>query len=255
MSDDLLEVTKFIDNNKKPVKDALGDLVSGHKFVLVGEHHYPEMEPIRREIIESLEFLKSKGLTQVAFEVDSSKQGLIGSLTADDPNLSEYIRSLRLNFGGWFDGNNDMIAESIRLGLKVVFIDTLKFGDEVNGVVANFRDRHMAETLVGSTRSRDKTLVFIGSSHVTKGDGRTYHDGYKFIRLAKHLVNEYGDSEVVSVRHVGAEESFNGLIILNGIKPHDIRGSSEIVILPDDGPVEGDKRVTASDYIITQLGE
>ena len=159
---------------------------------------------------------------------------------------------------GWDEGNFDILIMAKLLGLKVVLID---YDDgrvdsmKDNAKYQNERGSQMFSTLKSQIDQKSKVLVFIGNAHVHKKMVEGYADG-KIKRLGMHLAEEYGDNRVSSVRFVGNKSSFDRLpsFMSKAPSPEKIsEGKNEVVILPDVGPIKGDERVSATDYIITTI--
>jgi hypothetical protein len=85
------EIKDYIESHKTPVERALERLIKeGARFILVGELHLIECEPVRRKIATSLQRLKEAGLTHVALELDSEKQSIIDELDFSNPHIKKY---------------------------------------------------------------------------------------------------------------------------------------------------------------------
>lgn len=121
----------------------------------------------------------------------------------------------------------------------------------------NLRDSKMLDSLNSQIDEKSKVLIFIGSDHVHKRSVKSYSDG-EVRPLGMRLVEQYGDEQVKSIRYVGRRTSFDGLPSFISQTPTPERistGQAEVVILPDEGPVKGDPRVSAADFIVTVLGK
>lgn len=252
------EVLDFIETHKKPVAEALTQLIKGNRFVLVGEAHLNESEPVRREITIALARLQQEGLTHVALEANSANQGIIDELDFSDPKIKEVLKEKRVAGVGWGDGNFDVLIMAKLLGLRVVLIDYddgRPDSERDNAQWQNLRDGRMVETITSQVDDNAKVLIFTGSDHVHKREVQGYNDG-KVKRLGARLVEQYGDDTVKSVRNVGNRGRFDNLLgfMSKTPSPEDISsGKKEVVIIPDQGPVKGDERVSAADYIITVI--
>ena len=80
-----------------------------------------------------------------------------------------------------------------------------------------------------------------------------FQDG-RVTRLGARLSEQYGNDTVSSIRHINQRENFDGLLSFMSKTPTTekiSKGKKEVVVLPDSGPIKGDERVTATDYIIT----
>jgi hypothetical protein len=247
---------EFVEQNKKQVSEALSRLFENNKFVLVGESHLSESEPLRHEIVKALGELQKEGLTHIALEVNSSSQAIVDNLDFTDPQIRQILKERKVAGIGWGEGNMDILIASKLLGLNVVLIDHDDGRPDSmrdNAQWQNQRDERMVETLRSQIAEDSKVLVFIGSSHVHKQMVEGYSDG-KIKRLGMRLVEEYSQERVASVRYVGRSKSFDNLpgFMSKTPSPDKIsRGKNEVVIIPDQGPVKGDDRVSAADYIIT----
>ncbi len=257
------ECREFIESNKEKISDALLHLVKDYKFVLVGEGHFPEVEPIRQEIAKCLVELQKTGLTNIVLELDIRDQDIIDNLDYSDPNIKDVLKS-KIKAPGWFDGNFDILIEAKRTGLKVQLIDCTykelpgypKTGHRGNTtLVNNSRDEKMFSNIKLKTHEDSKTLVFIGSRHVHKKIiEKNIKKNKEVKRLGTHLAEEYGDKEVASVRFVGRSMKFDNLVSARSKtpSPEDLYDKqNEPVILPDKGPIRGDETASAADYIIT----
>lgn len=252
------EVLDFIESHKQPVTEALTQLIKGNRFVLVGEAHLEESEPVRREIAIALARLQQEGLTHIALEANFANQGIIDELDFSDPRINEILKEKRIAGVGWGEGNYDILTMAKRLGLKIVLID---YDDgrpdstRDNAKWQNLRDSRMAETINGQIDDKAKVLIFIGSDHVHQREVQGYNDG-KVKRLGARLVKQYGSETVKSVRYVGNTGRFDNLLgfMPKTPSPENISsGKKEVVVIPDQGPVKGDERVSAADYIITVI--
>jgi hypothetical protein len=139
------------------------------------------------------------------------------------------------------------------LGLKVILIDAKEdLGLQKSVESQNMRDEHMFKTLTSKLDENSKVLIFIGNSHVHKRPFLDYSVGF-VKRLGARLTEQYGDA-VKSIRYVGPMDRFDGLLPFESRTPtlQDIFGKGkEVVIIPDQGPVKGDEKVSAADFIIT----
>ena len=82
-------------------------------------------------------------------------------------------------------------------------------------------------------------------------------------RLGARLSDLYGEDQVKTVRFVNGPSRFDGIFfdgyyyqlkqqLPRAVSPKDITtDGEEVVIIPDEGPIKGDERFTAADYIIT----
>jgi len=247
---------EFVEQNKKQVADALSRLFEKNKFVLVGESHLSESEPVRHEIVKALARLQKEGLTHIALEALLSNQTIVDSLDFTDPQIRQTLKQKKVAGIGWGEGNFDILIAAKLLELKVVLID---YDDgrpdsmRDNAQWQNQRDERMTEALLSQITEDSKVLVFIGSSHVHKKIVEGYADG-KVKRLGARLAEKFGEESIASIRYVGREQGFDNLpnFMSKTASPDKIsQGKNEIVIIPDQGPVKGDDRVSTADYIIT----
>lgn len=292
MSPQEQEILDFIESHKQPVAEALTQLIKDNRFVLVGESHLDESEPVRREIAIALAKLQQKGLTHVALEADSANQGIIDDLDFSDPRIKEILKEKRVAGVGWGDGNFDVLITAKRLGLKVILID---YDDgrpdskRDNPQWQNLRDSRMIETINDRTGEESRVLIFIGNDHIHKkpiwdAHGYSYEragakKGERVERLGSRLAREYGADQVVAIRYIHNSGRFDGLfsdnyyfyrqqphdplfdrpeemkaVLPKGVSPENVSGGKqEVVVIPDQGPVKGDERVSAADYIITVI--
>lgn len=253
LSPEETKIKKFINENKMSVSDGLKQMVEKHKFTLVGEHHLPRLDPMRQEIGSSLASLKEKGLTHVGLEIRSTDQQRLDKLDYSKPieELKKEIRHPEMA---------EVLIAAKRAGLKTVYLDKAK----PEGISAknynklsysapyqNSRDQHMFDQLTGAMGKKDKALIYIGSAHVHESSVSKTNNG-KIHRLGALLNKEHGGDQVGSVRSVLPSSSFDGLIFSDNPSLDDVMPKhTGFMILPDDGPLMGDPRVTNSDYIIT----
>ena len=245
----------FIESKKKNVSDALIKIIKEKKFILIGERHLSDCEPIRNEVAASLAGLKKEGLTHIALESESKNQLFIDSLDYSNSKILEALKEGKIS-NGWEDGNYNVLIEAKRLGLQVVLIDYddgREDKDRDNAKWQNARDNHMGETINSQIDNNSKMLVFIGSGHVHKKEVEGYADG-KTKRLGMLLEEENPDA-VASIRFVGRGSQFDGLPFMSKTPSPDklFPKGGNVVILPDEGPIKGDPRVSAADYIITEI--
>jgi len=250
-----VEVSNFIEASKRSVPEALSGMIKDSRFVLVGEMHTGECEPVRHDVVNSLARLQREGLTHVALELKSDHQRIIDSLDYSDPDIKKVLDGKNIRPILWSDGNWDILIEAKRLGLKVVLLDYddgRPESEHENSRWQNLRDSKMEEVLSGQIDEESKTLILIGNDHVQKKELGTYEDG-KTKRLGMRLSEKYGGDTVKSIRHVSEEGAFDGLwsFMTDSPTPKSIsKGNKEAIIIPDDGPVKGDPRVTGADYIV-----
>jgi hypothetical protein len=83
---------------------------------------------------------------------------------------------------------------------------------------------------------------------------QSFYDG-EVKPIGARLVEKHGKEAVASVRYVGRTCHFDNLpgFMSKTPAPKDISRGEEVVIIPDSGPVKGDERVSAADYIITVI--
>lgn len=117
------EVLSYIESYKRQVSDALSELQKDSRFVLVGEAHLSDSEPVREAVATALARLQQEGLTHVALEANSTNQEIIDSLDYSDPDIKKNLKQKRVAGVGWGEGNFDILIQAKRLGLKVVLID------------------------------------------------------------------------------------------------------------------------------------
>lgn len=252
-SEEIETIERFIRENRKSVCDGLKEIVSKHKFTLIGEVHVNERDPVRKEIASTLKELKEKGLTHVGLEISSDEEERLDALdyTKSDEYLKKEIRAPYMC---------DVLIAAKRNGLKVVYMDKPmpagisdrdygRLSD--NGTYQNSRDKHMFDLLTNSMGKKDKALVYIGSKHVHENYTEKNKDGIKINRIGTLLSKKYGGDEVGSIRSVLFESSFDGLIVSKKKSLRDVMpGHKGFMILPDKGPIKGDPRVTGTDYMI-----
>lgn len=248
---------EFVKANKQTVSDALVTLIKNKRFVLVGEHHLDsECEPIRREIAVALVKLQQEGLTHIALEASALKQEDVDSLDFGDTKIKQILKEHRIGGAGWGEGNFDILIIAKRLGLKVVLVDHNDGRPDSakdNAQWQNERDTKMMASIQSQIDDKSKVLVFIGSAHVHKRSIENFQDG-RVTRLGARLSEQYGNDTVSSIRHINQGENFDGLLSFMSKTPTTekiSKGKKEVVVLPDSGPIKGDERVTATDYIIT----
>lgn len=247
---------EFVEQNKEQVADALSKLVKDHRFVLVGESHLSESEPIRHEVVTALGRLQKEGLTHIALEAKSTNQTVVDNLDYSDPQIRQILKTKKVAGVGWGEGNFDILIVAKLLGLKVVLIDHddgRPDSTRDSALWQNRRDGQMIDALKRQIDDKSRVLVFIGSDHVHKKMVKGYADG-KVKRLGMRLTEEFGDESVASVRYVGRSSNFDNLpsFMSKAPTPEKIsHGKNEVVIIPDKGPAKGDDRVSAADYIIT----
>jgi len=251
------ECQEFVEANKKTVSEALVGLIKEKQFVLVGEHHLDyECEPIRQEIAVALVKLQQEGLTHIALEASASKQQDVDSLDFGDPKIKQILKEHRVGGAGWGEGNFDILIMAKRLGIKVILIDHndgRANSARDNAQWQNERDTNMMASIQSQIDDKSKVLVFIGSAHVHKRSVEKFQDG-RVTRLGTRLSEQYGSDTVSSIRHINQGDNFDGLLSFMSKTPTTekiSKGKKEVVILPDSGPIKGDERVTATDYLIT----
>ena len=248
-------VSDYIEANKESVADALSRLVKDSRFVLVGEAHLEECESLRREVISALAKLQKEGLTHIALEAPSVNQEIIDSADYSDPNIKKILQQRHVAGSGWLEGNYDILIAAKKLGLKVALIDYddgRPDSERDNANWQNLRDGRMIKTINGQIDEESKMLIFIGSAHVHKKEVTSYDDG-KVKCLGMRLVEQYGEQSVKSVRYVNRRANFDNLpaFMSKTPTPESIsKGKEEVLVIPDDGPVKGDVRVSAADYIV-----
>lgn len=265
----LREAKEFARKNRMTVQEGLRKMFSKARFVLVGEHHLREYDSASKAIADSLPFLKKEGLTHVAIEVSRDKQTAIDRLSPADPGLRDKVKEILKNTG-FHEGDIEVVVKAIQAGLKVICLDIsdakrLKTPDTRTGAIfENNRDAEQAKLLKSLLKDSDKVLVCIGCAHVHKKVvEKDYSRNYRpddlispddelmdIKRLGTRLVEDHGSEKVIAVRSCMRDFDIDGGILGDAPNAGDIVEGSEPVILPDDGPVQGDKRVTASDFII-----
>lgn len=247
---------EFVEKNNEPVADALSRLLQSKRFILVGESHADESEPIRYAVAHALEKLKEGGLTHIALEAVSSNQSIVDSLDFTNPQIRETLKEQKVGGSEWSEGNFEILITAKLLGLKVVLInhnDGRSHSMRDNARWQNERDARMLETIQQHTDDKSKVLVFIGSDHVHKKPVKAYADG-EIISLGMRLSEEFGDENTTSIRYVGESGNFDNLLSHESHTPTPqkiSKGENRVVVIPDEGPVKGDSRVSAADYIIT----
>ncbi len=252
------ETRAFVERNREPVSDALDRLFKEKRFVLVGEHHLSECEPVREALAQLLATLQKEGLTHIALEAPALQQQIIDGMDFSHDNIVDMLKEKHIVPLGWADGNYSLLVMAKRLGLKVVLIDHDDGRPDAlraNAAWQNERDEHMMKRLKETVQPDSKVLVFIGSAHVHTREVEGYRDGF-VKRLGARLVEEYGNEHVASIRHLNRSGRFDGLpsFMSQSTTPERIStGKEGIYVLPDQGPIKGDPRVSASDYIITTL--
>lgn len=248
-----LEIKEFIKDNKMTVAAGLKKIVGEHKFTLIGERHTAELDPMRKEIASSLEDLKKQGLTHVGLEIPSSEKARLDGLDYSKP-----IAELKTEIH--HPDMAEVLIAAKRAGLEVVYINKPKpdgISDKDYGELTfdrqyqNSRDWHMFDTLTSSMGRDDKALVYIGNNHVQENSTENTDDG-PIYRIGTHLSQKFGNNQVGSIRLAVSNKSLDGLRLskkptLDKVMPN----HQGFMILPDAGPIKGDPRVTASDYIIT----
>jgi erythromycin esterase-like protein len=257
LSPQVSEVSAYVEAHRMPVNEVLRSLVQGSRFVMVGEAHLPAVESVRAAVAAALTGMQQAGLTHVALEASSSLQQVIDALDYSDPGVFEALRESRIGGAGWFDGNLAILVQAKRLGLRVVLVDHNDGRPDSardNAEWQNTRDAQMTRTLLEGMGENDRALVFIGSRHVHKREVESYMDG-RVKRIGARLAEIFGDEQVRSVRYVGATTNFDNLLgfMSQTPTPADISTLHDPTILPDDGAVKGDPRVSAADYIITVI--
>jgi hypothetical protein len=254
----IAQTQKYILSNLKYPADFLPQLLKTKKVILVGEHHFSESEPVRQSIKNSLSRMKKAGLTHVLLERSSSYQKIIDQLDFNRPDIAQELDRLKVLPVGWGKGDIDILVETKRLGLSVFFIDSSKDGDDQHSAAyENMRDAHMMDIIRPQLGNNSKILIFIGNAHVQKkiveAEGRM---SAPIERIGSRLAREIGAEAVCSIREVLPEEQFDSLLdfMSTSVHPMDIKtGLNKTVILPDAGPLKGDPRVSAADYIITEI--
>ncbi len=261
------ECREFIEAHKEKIPDALLRLLKDHQFILVGERHALEAEPIRREIAKCLPALREGGLTDVALELDIKDQALVDSLDYSDPQVRDLLKK-KIIAPQWNDGNFDILIEAKKNGLKVRLIDcTYK---EVPGyrkdeaLFNNERDEIMFSNLTDAIKD-SKTLVVVGTNHVPekitveKMDGKNEY----IKRMGAHLAEGYTVASVRFVDPTPSDEYVGGALAIDALPARESKAPliqnlydnpTEPVILPATGPLKGDTGVSASGYIITMIG-
>lgn len=253
---------EFVEANKSNLVDAVGSFVKNNKFVLFGEYHIQSFEPVRHELEKSLEQLQKDGLTHVVLEISSDRQEKIDSFDYSDPKVLELLKNSGLIPLTWTDACVRILIKAKQLGLKVILADHPNEGnnrsDLNSGNYQNQRDQHMFNIVNANTDKDSKTLIFIGSDHVHKKSVEKIGN-ISIKRIGSHLEDVYGgDGGVVSIRSVNENGNFDDLLsfMSKTVTPNDLSvpgKNKQVVILPDDGPIKGDPRVTASDYIVTLI--
>ena len=247
------EISVFIKKNKKTVSDALSTIFKKSRFVLVGEAHLEEYTSVRRSVARALKRLKREGVTHVAFEVKRHLKKRINALNFSSLNIKEELRKISpLVFN---DGICEMLIEAKKIGLETLLID---YNDgrpasmRENAKWQNFRDQKMCETIKSSVPHSGKVLIYIGGAHVHKRATESYPGGL-VTRLGARLARLYGNNSVAAIRPLRRDAHFDNLFSFMSKTPkvRDVLpGSGGVFILPDRGPVKGDQRTTASDYIL-----
>jgi len=87
---------EFVERHKKPAVEVLTKLVKEKQFILVGEEHHSQCEPMRHEIAIALAKLQKEGLTHIALESRAPNQTVTDSLDYTDPKIKEKLREKKL---------------------------------------------------------------------------------------------------------------------------------------------------------------
>jgi hypothetical protein len=244
----------FIKANQKSVLEGLKNIVAKSKITLVGEHHLPWLDPLRIEIANTISSLKEEGLTRVAVEISSHEQGRLDSLDYSK-SFDELKKEIRHPYMA------PVLIAAKKAGLKVICLDQQKpegINDKAykelsyDGNYQNARDRHMFDTLIPHLNDRSKILIYIGSAHVHKSSVQKDNDAIPIKRIGALLTEYCGADQVRSIRSVLADHSFEDLLLskkpsLKTLMPN----HQGFMILPDQGPIKGDPRISNADYIIT----
>lgn len=258
----ITEMRSFIAENGMAVLVALSKFLRNSQFVLLGDNHSSSVETnaMRNSVTKSLERLKIEGLTYLALELPANLQGLINELDCSTPSsrilaVGKLIEVIPLEL-------IEMLIEAKRVGLNILCIDdsdpNLHNGPLANTAYAqNTRDETMFQVLSANVKPTDKVLIFIGSAHVHKKSVESYHDG-RVMRLGTRLVEQYENQSVISIRHVLSTSYFDASLGFrtDAVKAREtFTGTNKMMIIPDKGPLKGDPRVSAADYIIFYDGK
>jgi hypothetical protein len=248
------EISAFIAENRAEVVDGLREAGAMATFLLIGEWHLPGAhEEFRAAIANSLPGLKADGYKFLVVELGRQHQPVLDSLDPADPHLREKIRAI--SPPGWQKGNTEIVARGIELGFKIVCPDLDKRGmDQQLLDSARFekrRDVQITEYILGHVPSGERAVAFYGNAHIHKQVCESIKWD-KVTRFGTLLARIVGDAKVVSVRFCDETDPFNGLDPSMTSCPtvRAVASGTGVFLLPDRGPVAGDKRVTAADYII-----
>lgn len=266
------EIQVFIESHKQPVTEVLTELIRNNRFVLVGESHLGECEPIRKSVADALPRLQQEGLTHVALEANSANQVIVDELNYDDPKIKEVLRAKRIVPVGWREGNLDILVTAKKLGLKVVLInynDNRPDAERDDEWWQNYRELEMLKRISQNMDGESKMLIFIGNDHVHKSVIKNIQDKATLNGLGRIItfrdVAEYtmdidmeGTGRVaplgMRLTHRFGEENVSSIRYVPHLVPKDVLiPNHEVVIIPDQGPVKGDSRISRADYIITEV--
>ncbi len=253
LTDIELQIQEYVANNSTLLKDKLPEIIEKYKFTLIGENYVFDCEPIRQEIVKVLPDLKKRGLTHVMVEVPNGKQDFVDNLDYTDKDVANILKKNLSSFIS--SGVRDIMIMSKLLGLKLVCIDEKPDNSHANNTFwQNKRDGFMFETLQKNIDENSKVLIFIGDGHIHKSPTKTF-DGVNYVTRIGTLLNKKYENQVCSVRNVLPNFKFDGLFLSKkSTSPSRISvGKNEIVIIPDDGLVKGDPRITNADYIVTKI--
>ncbi len=255
---DVAVTRNFLEAHKVPLAQGLIDILRSSKIILIGDAHTPAGERLRTDIASTLPQLSAEGgITSVAVELDSIHQQRVDDLEADNPDLESAISDIAP--AGWYPGNIAFLVAAKRLGLKIICIDLTNRQknslSKNNTMWQNMRNSHMFQSLEKTITEDDKILVLVGADHIHRQIVER-GVGLESIRpLGMRLTEKYGDSLIRSVRPAYREGGghFDNLLPFMSKTPtiaEVINKDDPITIVPDQGPVKGDSRVSATDYVV-----
>lgn len=263
-------IKEYILEHKMSINDGLISALEGRQFLLVGEYHTNNLNDIRLEIVKSLPLLKEKGLTHIGLELRNEIQEVIDSLDYTSPTIKDDL----LSIPNMYENIIDILIQSKLLGLKVVCLDD---GDSVDklyrvwdlnpndyrffntkkyeklrnleGKIDSRRDISMFSTIHNKISEINKMLIFIGNNHVHKKCVEVI--GNKpIVRIGTLLTDNYGNDKVACIRYCKLSDSIRGTKN-DALRYQNFLSNNQIpIMLPDSGPLEGDFRYYAADYLM-----
>ena len=282
--EELIAATRaYVLKHKATVADVLEkELKNGARFVLIGEHHWKELEGQRRSVASSLTQLKEAGLTHVGIEADRGLQDALDTLSLDVLDSEQEVEQC-LKLPSWEKGLAAIVVEAKKLGLRVLCIDDYAelhehnkrwagYGRSENpdgtSSLANFpdaywnglahieyrRNQDMCTYVEHHVAATGKILIYIGQAHVDKIP-MAINIGIPALSLGSGLSKKYGNEAVISVRDIlGREFHFDGRCDFSHAAPVQKVLTTdelhEVFLLPDTGPVRGPAGSTQTDYLI-----